>query len=321
MSQLVTVVIPVYNAEKYIERCMDSILKQTYDNIEVLAINDGSSDGSLDILKRYEENDARVRVINQKNMGVAKTRDKGVREAKGEYIAFIDNDDYIDNDYIEKLLPRKGEEVVISGFRRPDIDGKVVQTVKLADAEWSKFVNPTPWAKIYRKDFLVTNKITFLDNNIGEDIYFNLIAMLVAKNVRITNYIGYNWFFNNDSISNTKHKKYDQIDVMKLLDKSYEEVERRGLLERNYTLMEFFFYRFIVWFMFYAGKGATKDEVNREYDELFGWLRERFPKYQKNKMLKGSLPGESTRTRMIYKVVLLFQKMGLSRKIFQLYAK
>ena len=319
---VVTVIIPAYNAEKYIGRCLDSVLKQSFKDFEILVIDDGSTDKTGDIVKRYAENDRRINYVRQKNEGVARTRNKAMKLAKGDYVAFIDNDDYIDDDYIEALLPREGEDVVMSGYKRPDENGKIIKEVCLKNVEWSKFVVPTPWAKICKKDYLLNNKIEFLDNNIGEDVYFDLLTVLSTDKIRIVDYVGYNWFFNNKSVSNTKQKNFNNLDVFKLLNSSYDELKRRGLLENNYEVMELFFFRYIVWFLLFSSKGRSKAEIEKKYDELFLWLGERFPDYEKNKLLKpGALPGEVKSTRLAYEIFVKFHKMKLGKLLAVVYAK
>ena len=321
-NPLVTVIVPAYNAESFIGKCLDSVLAQGMKSFEVLVIDDGSVDGTGKVVKEYVDKDERIKYIKQKNMGVARTRNKAIKLAKGDYIAFIDNDDFIDKDYLEKLLPKEDEEVVISGFKRPDKDGKIVKEMRLNDTEWSKFMNPTPWAKIYRKDFIVDNKLEFLDNNIGEDIYLNLIAMLLVKKARIIDYVGYNWFYNQESVSSTAHKDFKKIDIFKLLNSCYDELKRRKLLQENFEIVELFFYRFIVWFLLYATKGQKKDDIDKMHDELFSWLTERFPDFVKNRYLKrGQLEGEEKKTRAAYEVFLKFYKIRLSKNLVWLYAK
>ncbi len=100
-NELVTVVIPVYNVEKYVKECVDSVLAQTYSNLEVIAVNDGSKDGSLAVLEQYE--DARLRIITQSNAGLSAARNTGLKNAHGSYICFIDSDDIISPYYVEKL--------------------------------------------------------------------------------------------------------------------------------------------------------------------------------------------------------------------------
>ena len=319
---MVTVIIPAYNSEKYIGRCIKSVLGQSFQDFEILVIDDGSTDGTGEVVKEFARLDERVIYKKQKNIGVAKTRNKAVGRARGEFVAFMDNDDFVDSDYLEKLLPRKGEDVVISGFKRPDENGKIMTQMQLEDTEWSKFMNPTPWAKIYRRDFIVDNKLEFLDNNIGEDVYFNLVAMLTARKVRILDYVGYNWFYNRESISSTEHKNFEKVNIFRLLNCSYDELKKRNLIKKNYDLLEFFFYRFIVWFLLYSSKGQEGVKIGKIYDELFTWLGERFPGYKNNRLLKrGALPGEVKSTRVAYEVFLRFHKMGLGKMLVTLYAK
>ena len=103
MKGLVSIVIPVYNAENNIKVCLNSIIKQTYKNIEIICINDGSKDSSEKIIKEYKKKDSRIILINKPNSGVSDTRNLGIETSKGEYIMFIDADDYISEDYIESM--------------------------------------------------------------------------------------------------------------------------------------------------------------------------------------------------------------------------
>ena len=100
---MISVIIPVYNAEQYIKRCLNSVLNQTFNDYEIIMVNDGSTDGSLEILKKYESQNSKLKVITQKNLKAAAARNSGLKYASGEYIAFIDADDYVHNDYLRIL--------------------------------------------------------------------------------------------------------------------------------------------------------------------------------------------------------------------------
>lgn len=100
---LITVIVPVYNVEKYLRRCLDSIIRQTYQNLEILCIDDGSIDNSGEICEQYAARDARIKVIHQENQGLSTARNRGLDTATGEYIAFVDSDDYIAADVLEQL--------------------------------------------------------------------------------------------------------------------------------------------------------------------------------------------------------------------------
>ena len=193
MSPKVSVIVPVYNSEKYIEKCLNSIIEQTYKDFELIVINDGSKDNSLEILEKYKNDFPKViTLINQENIGVSKTRNNAIKMAKGKYVMFIDNDDFIDKDYIETFINEAEKEdydVVLGGYRRPNEKGEIIKKLKLPQEEWAKFMIFAPWARIYKKEYLLKNDIEFLSVNIGEDVYFNIQAMMISKKIKIIDYI------------------------------------------------------------------------------------------------------------------------------------
>lgn len=113
MKDLISIVIPVYNVEDYLERCLNSVILQTYKNIEILLINDGSTDNSLEICKKYANTDNRIKIINQKNKGASSARNKGIECATGKYITFVDSDDWVETNFIEKLYEEIEDNDVI----------------------------------------------------------------------------------------------------------------------------------------------------------------------------------------------------------------
>lgn len=164
----ISVVVPIYNGEQYLKRCVDSVLEQTYKDIEVLLVNDGSTDGSLEILREYEQKDSRVKVIDKPNTGVSLTRNAGIDASEGEYIFFIDCDDWIDFDTLEFLLSHaetRGTEITGCGFCMSYPNGEE----KHFD-EQEKFIDDTrefvmwtlsgglaanaAWGKLYKSDRL-----------------------------------------------------------------------------------------------------------------------------------------------------------------------
>jgi len=264
----VSVIIPVYNASKYISRCIESIMCQTFNDFELLLINDGSSDNSLEILKKYAKKDKRIRVIDQENMGVANTRNKGIGLAKGEYVAFIDNDDYIDEDYLEKLLQYSNkQDIVIGGYRRVSLDDRELMHLILKETEWSKYTFITPWARIFKREFLINNKIEFFSSPIGEDAYFNLKAYSLTEKIKIIPYIGYNWLYNDLSVSNTVHKGFNEkVDIVSFLDKIYK---LRNLGNEEY--IDYYCYKFGIWYLLYSGRGSNKSKFMLEYQKITEW--------------------------------------------------
>ena len=326
MNPEVTVIVPVYNSEKYIKKCIESILNQTFKKFELLIINDGSKDNSQKIIEEYQKKDPeRIVIVNQENKGVSRTRNEAIKMANGKYLMFIDNDDYIDKDYIETFVNAIKEndlDVVLGGYRRPNEEGKVIKELHLKDEEWSKFMIFAPWAKIYKKEYLINNDITFLPVNIGEDVYFNIQAMFLSEKIKIIDFVGYNWFFNTKSVSNTVQKNIKNLQVYDLLNKCYYVIKEKKILEKNYEIMEMYFIRYIVWVLLFSIKKLDYKTINEEYKKIFSWLKEKFPNYKKNKLLGLRKPkGEILEVRVIVYIFMTLHKLHLLSPILFIYSK
>ena len=173
----VSIIVPVYNVEKYLPQCLDSVLKQTLKDIEVICVNDGSIDNSLDILNNYAAKDKRIKVINQKNQGVSAARNIGIAMAEGKYLMFLDGDDYFEPTLVQKaykVIERNGTDVAIFGTYEvnPDEHKNVrwdmpllqdfhVGRFDVSDLEMFMHLLHSLWDKIYRTDFIKKNKIDF----------------------------------------------------------------------------------------------------------------------------------------------------------------
>lgn len=326
MNPKVSVIIPVYNSEKFINKCVDSVLEQNFQDYEIILINDGSKDNSKEILDGYKEKyPEKITVIHQENMGVSKTRNNAIKMAKGKYIMFIDNDDFLDKDYIEifvKEIEKDDYDVVLGGYRRPNEEGKIVKELKLPQEEWGKFMIFAPWARIYKKDYLIKNDIKFLPVNIGEDVYFNLQAMNISNKIKIIDYIGYNWYFNTRSVSNTTQKNIKNLQVYELLNNCYDILKEKNILEEHYEIIEMYFIRYIVWFLLFSTKKVEYKTIKEEYDKIFKWLEARFPNYKRNKLLGITTPkGEILSVRLTVYVFMLAHKLKLGKILLLIYSK
>lgn len=315
----ITLVIPVYNSEKYIGRCLDSILNQTYNDVDILVINDGSKDKSKEIIEEYQKKYNNIKLINQENMGVAKTRNKAIKLAETKYIMFMDNDDYIDSNYIETYLNKieKTEaDIVIGGYRRVNIDKKILFKQELINTEWSKYIVLAPWAKIFNRDFLIKNNIEFLDYSIGEDVYFNLIAFSKNPKIEIIDYIGYNWYFNTKSVSNTSQRGLgDDTDIRVLLDKVLENCDIK-----DDELMKYYFVRYFIWYMLFSGRKSNSKSFMKYYQMYKKWFEDN--KISSNiSPFSSKLKGESLKNRMIVGTFLFLEKINCIKLFSKVYCK
>jgi glycosyltransferase involved in cell wall biosynthesis len=313
---MVSVIIPVYNAEKSLVRCLDSIFKQTYTDYEVIIVNDGSMDNSQKVIDEYRRKyPEKIKVYTQTNSGAAVARNKGMEYASGEYIFFIDNDDYIKEDYIEKYvneIVKKDADMVIGGYRRVKADGEVMFSRDAKDLPWTKYMMVAPWGRVYRAESLKKNNIKFLDSNIWEDVYFNMLANFKLK-VSTIDYNGYYWVYNPSSFSNTTQKNLNPfVDLTKVFTIIKDEVDGIGIPDEEKEYFEYFFIKACVWYLIHSGKGVEYSSLKREYERLFNWLQNKFPNYMKNKQIGILKPkGESFSVRLIVSVFVLFQRMRL----------
>lgn len=208
----ISVIIPVYNAEKYLEKCVNSLLKQTYGDLEIILIDDGSKDGSGALMDGYAEKDERVTVVHKENGGVSSARNLGLQKARGEYIAFIDADDYVANDYFEVLYSEalsSGADIVCCDCEWI-VDGKKYDEVKMVSkrrivteksdyyfdvATQDEFYNRVVWGKIIKAEF--AKKFSFeKDIKYGEDTLYMFNILSLSPKCLLTEYVGYYYIQN-----------------------------------------------------------------------------------------------------------------------------
>lgn len=313
----ISVVIPVYNAQDGIKRCVDSLLNQSFKNFEIILLNDGSKDNSLNILKEYELKYSFVRVIDKQNEGVAVTRNKGILLAEGEYTMFMDNDDFVDSDYIEtfyQAIHEKKLDLVIGGYKRVNKDNQIIFSQDIQQSEWSKYIIMAPWAKVYRTEFLKTNNLEFFDYGIGEDIVFNLAAYKTTDKIGLLDYKGYNWYYNNQSISNTSQRGFSpKIDILVLFSKILE-------LGKPSELVVYYLKRYYVWYLLFSGRSSSDQEFIHQYIRIKEWLKE-------NKLISTISPlskkvqGERFQTKISLIVFLSLEKLRLVPLFAKIYCK
>ena len=239
---VISVIIPVFNVEDYLSDCINSIINQSFKNIEIICVDDGSSDRSLEILQKFEKIDSRVKVITQKNQGLGATRNNALKKANGDYIYFIDSDDFIDITTLEKLFKNavsNDSDIVLfkyqvydanRNFNKNGVEFRIDKIFKNID--YSKFTFKafdvkkhvlnsafSACLKLYKKDFLDKfDDMFFTENIYFEDVLFHTKVMLRASKISFVNESLYFYRFNDNSIINSTAFESDIFKVIDMVE-------------------------------------------------------------------------------------------------------
>ena len=207
-----SIIIPVYNVEKYLEKCLDSIKNQTYKDYEVIIVNDGTKDNSMDIAKKYD-----FKIINQKNQGLSAARNTGVKNATGDYLLFVDSDDYLEKDLLKELNKSLKNNPDLVRFQIKEVyeDGKEInypeeEFQNKSGVEAFSIISKyhfveNAWAYLYKKTFYEKNKFKFKEGTIHEDFGIVPLIIMKANKVNSINYLGYNYLQRSGSIMSQKN--------------------------------------------------------------------------------------------------------------------
>ena len=249
---LISVIVPVYNVEKYLSYCLDSIIQQSYDNLEIILINDGSTDGSKSICEEYVEKDQRIRLINQKNKGLSGARNTGLDNCIGEYITFIDSDDYIVNDYIEYLYSMITEHVTISmcnskivkSYDNKNLESSVGEIKSLNQKEYFKMTlynvrYLSAWGKLFHKKHFT--RIRFPEGMLNEDIYIMGDIFSNIDNIVLGTSDKYKYVKRLNSITTGKfsERKFDLVKANEkycnIVVNIYDDLEIDSIIYKNHA--------------------------------------------------------------------------------------
>lgn len=244
----ISIIIPIYNQEKFLNRCVDSVLNQTYKNLEIILVNDGSTDNSAKIIENYSQIYNRIRIINKKNGGISSARNAGLSIANGDFLAFVDSDDWIENDIYEHCLSIALSTdsdvvdfgIIFSSNNNSKFDSKKrtrIETV-LGDKIIHDYLltgqkGRTPFSvcrKLYKRNLF--NNIWFPEGKINEDIVTNYKVLLRAKKLSKTDKIGYHYFQDGTSTTRGGLKERD-FDLIEASTELYELTIKGNSLENQ----------------------------------------------------------------------------------------
>lgn len=311
----VSVIIPCYNVEDYIDECIKSIINQTYKSIEIIAINDGSTDSTLEKLNKYKN---KIKIINQNNKGVGYSRNIGIKKSTGDYILFIDSDDFLntENDISNMIKEIDDSDILFYRFnyyynkdrikesKLINIEGNNVQEIFHNMIKNDSF-NINSWSKLIRKKIIEENNILFEENIYSEDFDFSLNLYKYIDKISVSNNIYYNYRQNrNGSLTKEINKKNIKSSIY-VMDKWIKQDYNNEEIKNNY-------FNFIACEYVYLLQLITKNNIN---DNDIKWLKEHIY------LLNYSLNFKVKLAKKIYKIfgyniltVLLKQYNVLKRK-------
>ncbi len=255
----VSILVPIYNVERYLDQCLQSLVNQTLKDIEIICLNDGSTDKSLEIIQKYAKDDPRIVIIDKPNSGYGDSMNQGLKRATGEYIGIVESDDWIELDAFEKmylLASANDVDIVKAGyyfnkngkdrnslFINPADAGRVIDPLRHT---WLFVIPPAIWSGIYRREFLEQNQINFLPTPGAsyQDTSFSFKAWATAKRAYVTNEPFLHYRIDNESSSVNNPGKvfnvcYEYEEIAKYLRKHglYDELAPLMQLTKFYTYM------------------------------------------------------------------------------------
>ena len=316
----ISVIVPVYNQEKNLDKCMDSLINQSLKDIEFIFVNDGSTDDSEKVILKYQKNDKRIKLISKKNGGQASARNLGLKYAKGEYISFVDSDDYVDKNIykdIYEIVAKNNYDILVFDYYITDY--KKVEYCKVLRDMQSGVVNDKqfffasacPWNKIYKRIFLLNNNFLFPEGIIYED-YASIIPLIKYNpSVYYKNKAYYYYYLSDESTMRKKeyNKKYENIfEANEILLNSLKNTEYTEELEYM-----------VAYHMLYEGSlNFYKYNKLRNIDKISDFIKINFKNWSKNKYVKEL----SFKTKLLmrlfyyknYSIIKMFQKIKHLKK-------
>ena len=287
VSMKVSVIVPVYDVEDYIDKCLDSLVHQTLKDMEIIVVNDGSPDNSEEIIKKYEKKYKNVKYVVKKNGGLSDARNYGLKYAKGDYIGFVDSDDYVASDMFEKLYNKIIEDdsdVSVCEFVYVYPDGKMVRSY--SNLNYTNEVDkkylispPMAWTRLYKKDLF--KELSFKKGIYYEDLEMNPKVLKYTKKISFVDEGLYYYIVRNNSIMRQNTFKEKLLHIFDILDNNKKLLYKDYPDEIEYMYIDHLLRNASLRFMEYDN---YKENINR----IVNIFKKDFPNWKKNKYLKQS---------------------------------
>lgn len=311
----VSIIIPVYNVEKYLKKCLDSVVNQTLKDIEIIIINDGSTDNSQNIINRYQKKYKNIVAVKNPNNGVGYTRNMGISLAKANYIMFLDSDDILELNAVEKmysLIKKEDSDVVVTDINKIINDKKVLFKNYLNYSEYDNInfmlSHPGVVSKLYKKEIFTKNNINFKEKTYYEDLATTPIIAIYLNKISYLDEPLYNYLIHENSIMKQSvfTSKIDNIfDVIEFIETQFNNrVEDKYNDELEYLYIEHLLYSASLRYLNYD---IYKEKINK----IVKIINNKYPNWNKNKYLKK----KSWKFKIICKLV--YNKKFLLLKIIK----
>ncbi len=299
MKVEISVIIPIYKAEKYLKKCLDSVLGQSFSSFEVIAVNDGSPDSCGEILKEYSALYPMLKVINQTNKGLGGARNTGIEHSQGKYLLFVDSDDSLKEDclsYLYDMAQTNDADIVCFGMEYITENGKPVFTYKASDAGCKKITkeeylieaidNPYAWNKLYKASLFKETGIIFPQRVWFEDLATLPKTVLNSKTVLLTDKVFYSYLQRSDSIMHTVNNNKN-IDMITVIDGLIDYFKEKSQYERFRDVLEYAAALHIA--VLSVNRVASTEPHHPLLNHFWGYIDKNFPKLYKNQYIKTRL--------------------------------
>lgn len=273
MNPKVSLIIPVYNVELYLEKCLDSAVNQSFSDIEIITVNDGSTDKSLEILEQYQSKDKRIKIIKQENQGLSVARNVGIKAASGEFLAFLDSDDFLDIDMIKIMyekLQKDNLDIVICGFNQVDEQGDITHQTYMKEEVFQKeyvfkrmlaaYMTSMACNKLFKKSLFIDHDLFYPVGIVHEDLAVTYKSFYQSNRIGSVPYPLYNWFRRQGSITKSVTSKH--------IDNIFYVLEDTKIFLNDNDIFEKYFISFLRrYFHFSVGLISRIDHANIDINE------------------------------------------------------
>lgn len=287
----VSIIVPVYNVEKYIEKCLESLVNQTLEDIEIIIVNDGSKDNSKEIVEKYiEKYPKKILYLEKENGGLSDARNFAIPYAKGEYIAFLDSDDYVELNMYEdmyKIAKNEESDMVECDFIWEYSDKSKIDTGEIYHGkhEMLEKIRVVAWNKLIKKSILDKTKVIFPKGYRYEDIEFTYKLLPYFEKVSFLKRPCVHYIQRDNSISNTQNERTKEI--LEVFDNVFNYYKEKGLYEEYFTELEYTYARVLLCSSLKRMcKIKDKQIRNKLLNLTWQKLNSNFPNWKKNRILK-----------------------------------